>query len=259
MGTLTGLPITAGSGTPADPARVVWGTYDIAQVPKPYLSLQRLTAYSSGEPQTYIVERATQQTITVTATGVGEAVRLWLAFAGVQVLVQLGATLSDTRDALLAELERQVEPLEFVSSGAASIIVTPKGTQIVNVSALVGCNVTTDSTAFVEVQSTTRKYRVRVQIYGGAGNGDESIDEYADAILTQMRTPRGLTQLVQYGLGIEGVPETANDISAISGALQERRLYFDVTVVASSVIYIRDVETVDEVEAPDVIGLDESP
>jgi hypothetical protein len=74
-----------------------------------------------------------------------------------------------------------------------------------------------------------------------------------------LRVPRGLIQLVQYGLGVEGVPETATDISSISGALQERRLYFDVTFVASSVIYIRDVETVDEVEPPEVNIFDPAP
>lgn len=250
VGAVTGLPISAPAGTPATPARVVWGTYDIAQVPKPFISLQRLGVSSDGEPQTYIVERATQQTIVVTENTVGAAVRVWLAFAEVAVIVLLGATLTTTRDALLLALQTQVEPLEFAASGPASIIVTPKGTQITNVTALVGCTVTTDSSEFVEVQSTTRKYRTRIQIYGAAGDGDESTDEYADAILMALRTPRGLVQLVQYGLGVEGVPETATDISAISGPLQERRLYFDVIFVASSVIYIRDVETLDEVEPP---------
>jgi hypothetical protein len=252
IGTVTGLPINAPAGTPGTPARVVWGTYDIAQVPKPFISLQRLGAGSSGEPQTYIAERATQQTIVVTETTVGAAVRLWLAFAGVEVIVLLGATLTTTRDALLLALRTQVEPLEFAASGPASIIVTPKGTQITNVTALVGCTVSTDALEYVEVESTTRKYRTRIQIYGGAGDGDESIDEYADAILMALRVPRGLVELVQYGLGVEGVPETANDISSISGPLQERRLYFDVIFVASSVIYIRDVETLDEVEPPEI-------
>jgi hypothetical protein len=259
IGEVTGLPISATAGTPATPARVVWSTYDIAQVPKPFISLQRLAAWSDGEPQSYIVERATQQTILVTEAVVGEAVGVWLAFAGVRVVVGVGATIEDTRDALLAALQTQLEPLEYATDGTDSIIVTPKGTQIVNVTAMVGATVTTDESEYVEVESITRKYRTRVQIYGAAGDGDESTDEYADAILMALRVPRGLIQLVQYGLGVEGVPETATDISSISGALQERRLYFDVTFVASSVIYIRDVETVDEVEPPEVNIFDPAP
>jgi len=253
---MTGLPISAPAGSPATPARVVWSTYNIAQVPKPFVSLQRLGLGSIGQPQVYIVERATQQTITVTETVAGEAVRLWLSYAGVDVIVQPAATLADTRDALLAALETQLEPLTYAASGPASIIVTPKGTQVVTVVALIGCTVVDDATSFVEVEATMRRYRVRVQLYGGAGDGDESIDEYADAILTALRAPRGLVELVQYGVAVEDVPETATDVSALSGALQERRLFFDVRLVTSSVIYVRDVPTIDEVEDPEVIEVD---
>lgn len=256
VGSVTGLPISAGAGTPATPARVVWSTYDIAQVPKPFISLQRLSAFSDGQPATYIVERATQQTVIVTQTTVGEAVRVWLLYAGVEVLVQPGDTLTDTRNNLLAVLAAQVEPLEYAASGVDAIVVTPKGTQIVDVTALQGCTVTTDVVEAVGVESTTRKFRTRLQIYGGPGDGDDAIDEMADALLMALKVPRGLLQLAQYGVGVEGVPETATDASAISGALQERRLFFDVTFVARSNIYTRDVPTVEIVADPVVVQVD---
>lgn len=259
IGAVTGLPISAPGGTPATPAQVVWAVYDLSQVPKPFISLQRLVAWSDGEPNDFVREHATQQTITVTETTAGEAVRVWLAWAEVGVIVQMGASLSDTRDALLAALALQVEPLEFAASGADAIVVTPKGTQVVDVIALVGCTVSNDVLEFVEVSHVTRKFRVRFQIYGGAGDGDEAIDEYADTILKALRTRRWLRELTQYGVGVEGIPETATDASAISGPLQERRIFFDATIVAASVSYYRDVETVDEVDPPVLVFFDESP
>ena len=255
---VTGLPASAPSGTPATPARVVWSTYDIAQVPKPFVSLQRINAWSEGYPNEYLTERALQTTVTITTNTAGEAVRLWLAFAEIEVIVQAGQSITDVRDALLAVLQQQAEPLVYAASGVDAIVITPKGTQVVNVVALLGCTAVDDIVETVSVREVPRKYLVRVQVYGGPGDGDDSIDEYVDTLLLSLRTKDVITSFTQYGVAVQGVPETANDVSAISGALQERRAFFDVTFAATSVSYVRDPASVDEVAEPEVIGLEQA-
>jgi hypothetical protein len=258
----TGLPADQLDPDVDPPAQIAWGIYDRGPMPQPYISLHRLMRESIGFESTTIREAAVEQRITVTETVEGERVGLWLAWSEQSVIVQAGATLEDTRDALLdvlvAGVDRTKEPLEFAADGTDSILVTPKGSWIVDCVALVGCTVEDVEVEDVRVIQGSKRYRIRVQLWGFAGDGDDSIDEYADAMLTSLHDAEeggGLPFLGQFGVGVDGVPETATDISAVSGALQERRLFFDASFTTASVTYRRDPTTVAATDPPSVVGI----
>jgi hypothetical protein len=248
----------------------VWGTYDIASLVKPYISLTRLSAVNLGSDGATIREAATEQRITITQTLIGGRVNVGLTWAVVEVLVEAGDSLADTRDkfvlALQASVAETADPLTFAADGAASILVTPVYPWVSGVVAYVGCTVEDTAVAQVKVQAATRLYRVRVQLYGFDGDGLESIDEYADVLAQSLgdntlaepgggEADGGLITLGRFGVGVQGAPPDVIDVSAISGALQERRLFFDVSFVAKSVQYRRSVQILGAVDPPIIVGV----
>lgn len=249
----TGLPADSASGGP--PAQVVWTDYDTGPLLHPYVTLQVLTDDSLGFPVVSYDERATSQRITVTATGAGSLVSVGLTWA-VYSVVSL-ADVTDTRDALLDELSTTDEPVVFAASGLDSILVAPEHvSQIAPAVAVQGCTVTDLATAVVQSTAESKRYRVRVQIYGAPGEGVDSIDEYALALRQSLHDPGasgGLAFLGRYGVGVEGVPESAPDISALSGALRQRRRYMDVSFVCKSIVYRRDPATIAEADPPTIV------
>ena len=258
----TGLPRNCANPTLDPPAQIVWSHYDTGPIELGFVSLQRLTQESIGTPTINVREAATEQRITVTQTTEGERVSLWLAWSEQGVVVQVGATITDTRDALLAALVAGVdetrEPFAFAADGADGILVSPKGSWVVDLVALIGCTISDVSTELVRVRSQTKRYLIRVQLYGFDGTGDEAIDEYADALVDSLHdaSPDGaLAFLGLYGVGIDGSPPVVTDLSALSGALQERRCFFDVPVVTVAVTYYRDAVPIDATDPPTLVGI----
>jgi hypothetical protein len=233
--------VTGLEASPADPldATVIWANYDRGELRKPYVSLQRLTVETIGRNERYIGERPSSRTITVTAPTGGQtsaAVQLFWA----TVRVAAGVDEEVTRDALLTALQATLEPLEFVSAGVDAITVTGAGGGAVECAAIEGCTVATGASAYFRVSRVDRIYKVRVQLYAFDGDGADAIDEYADALLSSLQQPDdpiGLPILAEYGVGVNGVPPVAIDVTAASGALYERRLYFDVGFVTPSILY----------------------
>ena len=244
---MTGL-----EGSPLDPldTGVIWAQYDRGELRHPYVSLQRLSIETLGRNERYIGARTSQATITVTASVVGSiAVQLYWA----TVRVPAGADVEAGRDALLAALTSTLEPLTFAASGVDSITVLGAGGGAVECAAIEGCTVIADSEAFYRVSRIDRLYRVRVQLYAFAGDGADAIDEYADALLSSLQQPDdpiGLPILAEFGVGVNGVPPVAIDVTAASGALYERRLYFDVGFVTPSVLYYTDPAGIVSAGAP---------
>lgn len=231
--------VTGLYASPADPldVGVIWTQYDRGELRKPYVSLQRLTVETLGRSERYIGERPSSRVITVTATGAASiAVQLYWA----TVRVAAGVDVEASRDALLTALQATLEPLTFAASGTAAIVVTGAGGGAVECSAVDGCTVATGAVAFYRVLRSNRLYKVRVQLYAFDGDGADAIDEYADALLSSLQQPDdpiGLPILAEFGVGVNGVPPAAIDVTAASGALYERRLYFDVGFVTPSILY----------------------
>jgi hypothetical protein len=255
----TGLP--AGRPTPADPPQqVAWADYDLGPLPHPYVTLQRMLVESLGRPDVDYGERAIEQRIVVTATVAGELVVVGLTWASYAVTVGVAATVTETRDALLALLVTTLEPLVFVADGADAIVVTPESaSQICPAVAVQGCTVTDVTLVDVQSPSETKRYRVRVQIYGAPGDGNDSIDEYLNAMLQSLHdagADGGLEFLHRYGVGVEGIPESAIDISALSGALRQRRLFFDVSFVCKSIVYRYDPIVIDDADPPAIVEIE---
>lgn len=248
----TGLPADSAAG--GTPAQVVWVDYDLGPLPHPYVTLQVLTDDSLGFPVVDYGERAIAQRIEVTTTGAGELVRVGLAWAVYSVVSS--ASVTDTRDDLLDVLQTTLEPVVFVADGLDGILVTPEHvSQIAPAVAVQGCTVTDTSTAIVQSTAESKRYRVRVQIYGAPGDGIGSIDEYVLALRQSLHDPGasgGLVFLGRYGVGVEGVPESAPDVSALSGALRQKRRYFDVSFVCKSVVYRREPVTLDAADPPSI-------
>jgi hypothetical protein len=244
--------VTGLDASPADPldTGVIWANYDRGEIRHPYVSLQRLTTETFGRNERYIGARTSQATITVTASVTGSiAVQLFWA----TVRVDAGADEEAGRDALLEALSLTLEPLTFEASGLDSITVLGAGGGPVECAAIEGCTVSADAEAYYRVSRVDRLYRVRVQLYAFDGDGADAIDEYADAMLSSLQQPDdpiGLPILAEFGVGVNGVPTVAIDITAASGALYERRLYFDVGFVTPHVLYYTDPAGIVSVGAP---------
>jgi hypothetical protein len=243
--------VTGLEASPADPldTGVIWANYDRGELKHPYVSLQRLSTETLGRNERYIGERVSQATITVTAVTGSIAVQLFWA----TVRVDADADVEAGRDALLEALTLTLEPLTFEAVGLDSITVLGAGGGAVECAAIDGCTVAEDETAYYRVTRIDRLYRVRVQLYAFDGDGADAIDEYADALLSSLQQPDdpiGLPILAEFGVGVNGVPPVAIDATAASGALYERRLYFDVGFVTPHVLYYTDPAGIVSAGAP---------
>jgi hypothetical protein len=66
----------------------------------------------------------------------------------------------------------------------------------------------------------------------------------------------GINFLQQYGVGVEGTPTQAQDASAISGPLRERRVFFDASIVTRRLTYdTRNADTIDQAAPPNMEGV----
>lgn len=247
--------VTGLEANPADPKdlTVIWAHYDRGELKKPYIGLQRLTAQNVGRVNRYSGTRDSQITITITAT-TGTQARLQFVWG--QVNVDGEATAEATRDAVLAAIADELEePLIFTASGTDDIIVTGKGGRAVEVTAIEGATTVVDSQADYHVRDRGKLYRVRIQLYAFDGDGADAIDEYADTMIASLEEddtldlPIGSEILANFGVGASGVQPTAIDITAVSGGLYERRLYFDVDFVTRSVMYYTSPTTIDSAES----------
>ena len=257
---VTGLSADAPPG-PGSNASVVWTDYDSGTLPKPYASIQKLTSVNVGFANEDTRTLPTAQRFTITQTVVGEYVVANLIWSEVRTTVQGGDTLEDTRDKFLLALQATVddtqEPLIFAADGTDDILVTAKQYAIPDVEAVQGLTVAVETEARAEVQSVQARYRVRFQLYGFSLDGDDSSDEYVSALQLAFETKDAIRFLVQYGVGPEGAPSTSQDVSAISGPLRERRVFFDASVATRRTTYdFDDVDDPIDLADPPVIAGD---
>lgn len=253
---VTGLPADQPDPDIDPPARIVWANYDLGNIRKSYVSLQRTISETLGRVDKYVGLRPASATITIEPFIAGATIRVNLYWASIAIVTQADETMEEARDRLLAALQETFEPMSFAAGASDDeIAVVGLGGGPVRLTAIEGCTVAFGPDATFRITVSQKRYRVRVQLYAFDGEGADAIDEYADRMIASLQQIEddaggGLGVLASFGVGVQGVPPAAIDATAVSGALYERRLYFDVFFTTASVLYYPTDQTIEGVDLP---------
>ncbi len=226
---VTGLPQNA----------LLWSEQNQPRGGQPYVGLTRRSLTSHGFDTEQTAEVPVAATGTVTASLVGETAKLVLGKRILTHTLQAGDDTEAARDALLVQALATYEPVLSTANGTDKIDFVGKGSQAIRVTPVEGATVA-ETLEFRQFSEGMRRAVVRVSLFSFPPSGDETADEYADALISSLLTPGdpGSVFLRENSVGVENqarinTQNFSTDLLSPSG-LRENRLLFDVQFNAAS-------------------------
>ena len=221
-----GLSAAASAGVP----RVIWADQNLPRPALPYISLRRVSAETIGHQARAEADVPTTTRVVVTTTTAGAAARVILGFGSAYYIVQAGDTLTSVRDGLIAAILARPDAVTCTTVAADSFDIAGLGIGLAwPIEAIEGVTTTPTASADIEIVDTTFTTLVRVEIFG-ADSGDEQAQDYSAALIADLYSASTVLYFASAGCSIVGRRPSAVNLSAMSGALQETREYFDVSI-----------------------------